>query len=1037
MSSFDSRPASHTGYDVIVVGAGPAGATAAYYLALATGGRAGLRVALIEKERLPRDKICGDAWCAPALDILEEMGVLQQLEAEGLVRDCTSGGFVSPSGESYIATGDGGGAPGTRCYAIKRMICDERIARRAAQVGAELREEAEFERAELADDGLWSVQCRDGRCLRARMLVAADGATSRVARSLGIVETPPLGVAARQYVRGGTHNFKSGGVLLYPEYILPGYVALFRHYDDVIDLGAYVIPGGALAPEELLEVYRSRIMHDPFIQRVLGPGAEFLERVRVASLRTGGEPRSSALQFMAVGDAAGQTDPLTGEGIHTGMIGARLAAETIQELFARDDFSAEACAVYHRRWMKAFGRDFSASAAGGRMTYRFPFFLDAANVVAQRKGDSFMAEFGAAMTGVKPKTTFVKPAVALPLGAEVVRQIFVQRVRRPFESGWQAYETRGRARGSRATAFENSCLRDSAVSRGPAQSGAAGRSEPGALARIFRYAARGPVAGRVLVVYGSEYGFAQQLAERVCAALAELRVGGDGARLSPVCVDSEHHEIVDWSEVDACLLICSTAGDGVAPRAARGLFECLEAGGLDLSGVRYSVLALGDRSYPSFCRAGCTLDSLMASRGAQPLTPVVQVDREAPAVIDAWLATLSARMADAGFWRGRGPGMDEERLRERAARHLGALAGDVAEGSSRERPLGARLVSRRALCRPARPGDRDTVHLELELGEDGAPPWQPGDALGVLASNCPAEVEAVLGGLGRSGDERVEIAEGRADVSLREALLHRIDIKRLRAELMQALAAVAEPGGERERLAGLCDDADAAGRYLAERELQDVLRDFPVAARRLPAGELLQRVGRIAPRYYSIASAAQTAPGRLSLAVAIVRYEALGRARTGLASTFLGERVKPGDTIPIFVQPNPDFRLPPADGGASCVMIGAGTGLAPYRAFLQVLAQRDRAAPHLLFCGCRHRERDCSRVRCPAAQRRNIARFGKTLEPCHDNDSAFVEFFSKPVGFNIGNSRRSMHCVSFDPSLRSAKTHCVVPAGLQRHCHQR
>ncbi len=442
-------------HDVIVVGAGPAGATAAYYLA--TGGT---RVALLEKAAFPRDKYCGDAWCAPALDILEDMGVLQQLEAEGLVRDTTSGGFVSPSGESYVSVSQERGAPGTRCYAIKRIICDERIARRAAAAGAALFEHANVAKAQLEDDGRWTVRCHDGRAFRAKMLVAADGANSRLARDLGVVTTPPQAVASRQYIRGGTHNFKSGGVLFYPKYILPGYVALFRHYNDDIDVGCYVIPGGALTNDRLADVYDSEIKRDPFVQRALGPRAEPLERVRIAPIRLGGEPRSTARQFMAVGDAAGQTDPLTGEGIHTGMIGGKLAAQTIHEMFADEDFSERACRTYHTRWMAAFGSDFRASAVGARLICRFPLFLDAANVVAQRQGDAFMAEFGAAMTGVKPKTTFLKPGVAVSMGLEVVRQIYQQKVRRRYASEEAAYAARAAADVPRATAFQSSCLVD-------------------------------------------------------------------------------------------------------------------------------------------------------------------------------------------------------------------------------------------------------------------------------------------------------------------------------------------------------------------------------------------------------------------------------------------------------------------------------------------------------------------------------------------------------------------------------------------------
>jgi menaquinone-9 beta-reductase len=434
--------------DVIVVGAGPAGATAAYYLA--TGGK---RVVLLEKAAFPRDKYCGDAWCAPALDILEDLGVLQQLEAEGLVRDTKSGGFISPSGESYVSTGADGGAPGTRCYAIKRIICDERIARRAAAVGAELVENANVVGAQLGADDVWTVDCHDGRRFRATMLIAADGANSRLARALGVVSTPPDGVASRQYIKGGTHNFKSGGVLFYPTYVLPGYVALFRHYNDDLDLGCYAIPGGALGKDGLADLYARAISRDPFIQRALGPRPEFLERVRIAPLRLGGVARSTARQFMAVGDAAGQTDPLTGEGIHTGMIGGKLAAQTIHELFATGDFSESACQTYHRRWLAAFGHDFRFSAAGARLVYRFPFLLDAANVVAQRTGDAFMAEFGAAMTGVKPKTTFLKPGVAIPVTIEIVRQIVQQKIRRRYASESAAYHARAAERTLRPTSF--------------------------------------------------------------------------------------------------------------------------------------------------------------------------------------------------------------------------------------------------------------------------------------------------------------------------------------------------------------------------------------------------------------------------------------------------------------------------------------------------------------------------------------------------------------------------------------------------------
>jgi len=819
-------------------------------------------------------------------------------------------------------------------------------------VGAELFEAAAFAEARLEDDGLWT--------------------------SLGVVTTPPDAVAARQYVKGGTHNFKSGGVLFYPKYVLPGYIALFRHYNDDIDLGCYLIPGGAAEPQELVELYRREIARDPFIRRVLGPGVEFLERVRVGSLRTGGVERSTARQFMAVGDAAGQTDPLTGEGIHTGMIGARIAAQTLCELFERDDLSERTCELYHRRWMAEFGRDFPASATGGRLTHRFPAFLDAANVVAQRKGDGFMADFGATMTGVKPKTTFLRPGVAIPLGIEVVRQLFIQKALRPYPSEQAAYTARATEATSRDTSFERACLIDPGADPRPLEPGPTqDRAEDSALEEMFRHAGSDPGARRVLVLWGSEYGFARELADRVCETLARREVDGEAALLSPVCVSMSDCEIIDWGETPTCLLVCSTAGDGVPPVAARPLFELLESPELDLTGARYSTLALGDRAYPHFCRAGRTLDARMHERGAEALAPRAEVDREDEATIRGWIEAVCRALTEPTGWAGEPAAPGEDRLRERARRHFGSLA-ESTSAPSRAKPFLAQMTVKRPLTRGVETSDREILHVELDVGgsvprgasaEAEASPlsWEPGDALGVIPTNSPDEVTAVLAELTCTGDELVELPQGAGRTPLRAALTNHLDIKRPNARTLEALLDRASTAPERESAAAVrAGDATA---YRRQRELQDLLREFSSAARALEAQELARLLGHFGPRYYTIASSYRSASDRLCLAVSVVRYESLGRSRTGLATTFLADRVAVGDRIPVFVHRNTRFRLPSAEPHTACVLIGAGTGAAPYRAFLQDLAwQAQRCGtplrelaggePHLLFYGCRHRERD-------------------------------------------------------------------------------
>jgi len=418
-------------YDVVIAGAGPAGATAAYFLA-----RGGKRVALLERATFPRDKRCGDAWCEPALEILEEMGVLAELDSDGAVQWVRSGGLVSPSGLSFTSRDEGVRESAPRVAAIRRLLCDERIAHAAARVGAMLIEGAAVSDVSL-DDDCWEIRCKDGRRFWGRCLIAADGAKSKIARALGVVTTGANSVASRQYIRGGTHNFVSDGVLLYPTYALPGYVALFRHSNGDIDLGCYLLPGGRVPPTQLKSLLETKVAGDPYVREALGDHAEPLERPGLSPLRLGGEPKTHAERFIALGDAAGQTDPLTGEGIHTAMIAAKIAARVLHEAFDEGDLSAQRLSAYHRDWMMEFGRDFPISAAAGRAINRFPILLDTAVIAAQRHGPSFMDRFGAAMTGVKPKSLFLSPRMSIPLGAALLG-LLIARPRASYHDGPRA-----------------------------------------------------------------------------------------------------------------------------------------------------------------------------------------------------------------------------------------------------------------------------------------------------------------------------------------------------------------------------------------------------------------------------------------------------------------------------------------------------------------------------------------------------------------------------------------------------------------------
>lgn len=232
-------------YDVIIIGAGPAGATAAYYL-----GKAGLNVALIDKKQFPRPKPCGDAWCKPALDILEEMGVLQKMEADKIVRPVQRGGFISPFGYKCINT-DGskyGAVTGCKTYAIKRYIADEYIVRAASEYSnVTLYENTKVDDLEfISPSNSTSVgyykaitNSSDTPHLYGTMCLICDGSTSYLAQKLGIIpKSEAEAVCSHCYVKGGTHQWKEAdGVMVFNKSTLPGYSALFRHYNDDMYFG--------------------------------------------------------------------------------------------------------------------------------------------------------------------------------------------------------------------------------------------------------------------------------------------------------------------------------------------------------------------------------------------------------------------------------------------------------------------------------------------------------------------------------------------------------------------------------------------------------------------------------------------------------------------------------------------------------------------------------------------------------------------------------------------------------------------------------
>lgn len=427
-------------YDVVIVGAGPSGATAANYL-----GRYGIKTALIDAKKFPRNKPCGDAWCKPALDILEELGILEKMENDKIVHPVKRGGFISPFGHKCINTdGNGyGSVTGCKTYAIKRRIADEYIVRAASNyTSVSLFENTKVEKAEFKASAVHSVLPGEWQLtvtsqivnspIRGKILLICDGSTSYLAQNLGILErSESQAFCSHAYVKGSTHQWtEADGVMIFSRAVLPGYSALFKHYNGDMYLGTYILPGGKASSRSINGFEEEAIAHHPYISDAFGKHYEYEETRVVAPIRCGGIRRSYGKQVLVVGDAAGHVDPLTGEGIHTAMKAGKIAADVVNEMFINKNFSEASGRAYELRCYDSFGYEFWSSSAAAKLIYAFPVLLDAVAVVGQRRGQAFLDFFGEVMTGVRPKYEFLQPVLLFDIAIEIVKQIFFQYILR-------------------------------------------------------------------------------------------------------------------------------------------------------------------------------------------------------------------------------------------------------------------------------------------------------------------------------------------------------------------------------------------------------------------------------------------------------------------------------------------------------------------------------------------------------------------------------------------------------------------------------
>jgi sulfite reductase (NADPH) flavoprotein alpha-component len=465
----------------------------------------------------------------------------------------------------------------------------------------------------------------------------------------------------------------------------------------------------------------------------------------------------------------------------------------------------------------------------------------------------------------------------------------------------------------------------------------------GYLAGLFAASAGPAVLGEpparttvpVLILFGSQTGTAEGLARQV-SKQAKMH-GGD-----PRVVDASAHASIDWKTESNLLVITSTYGDGDMPDNAQGFWDWLQTENASmLAHLNFSVLALGDTSYEHFCDAGKKIDARLEQLGAKRVHPRTDCDLDYESAAKAWMdgvfSALSATKQESNGQAGNGnghslllPSPEENSTEIRTS----------AVVFSRNNPFPARLLTNRKLNGEG--SGKETRHFEISLEGSGLN-YDAGDALGIFPGNCPALVDDVLRALGCDGEEAVPAPAG-GEISLRMALTTACDITKPPAELLQRLAK--DNAQLRELLAP--DRKDDLRAWLWGREVIDLLLETK-GVRFAPA-EFVGLLKRLAPRLYSISSSPKAHPGQVHLTVSIVRHESHGRARKGVCSTFLADRAGEITPVPVFFQPSHGFRLP-ANGDTPVIMVGPGTGIAPFRAFLHERRATGAKGRNWLFFG--------------------------------------------------------------------------------------
>ncbi|GMM69901.1 assimilatory sulfite reductase (NADPH) flavoprotein subunit [Alteromonas sp. MTD1] len=437
-------------------------------------------------------------------------------------------------------------------------------------------------------------------------------------------------------------------------------------------------------------------------------------------------------------------------------------------------------------------------------------------------------------------------------------------------------------------------------------------------------------APTLTILYGSQTGNAKGVAAQ-CQAKAE-EAGFNSKLVSmadykPRSLKSETHVAV----------FVSTHGEGDAPDDAIELHEFLASKKAPkLASTKYAVLSLGDSSYEFFCQTGKDFDERLGKLGGQAIVERLDCDVDYEAEAEAWLNKLIESL------KGDFSASTEVAV---AAQTGAAVQGVAAQTYTKKAPYKATLIDAQKIT--GRDSVKDIRHIEISL-EDSGITYKPGDALGVWFKNAPSLVSEFVNVLSLNGDAEVVVAE--STMTLTEALTSKLELTLSYPNFIKAYQAATGSEG----LAALMEDKAQLRTYMAERQIIDIVRDHPG---KLSEQQLVDALRPLTPRLYSIASSQAEVEEEVHLTVAHVDYEAFGHRHQGGASGFLCEYLEENGEVDVFVENNDNFRLP-ADPNTPVIMVGPGTGIAPFRSFMQERDAQEAEGKNWLFFGNPHFTQD-------------------------------------------------------------------------------